>query len=1090
MGNKKRIAFIPLIFACGLILSACNNTPAPEKYTITWMNYDGTVLEVDEEVEKDVVPTYDGATPTKASDAQFSYTFVGWSPEVAAATQDVTYVAYFSSTTNKYTVTWKNSDGTVLETDANVPYGTVPSYDGAAPTKAGDEESPLYRFLGWDKKIEAIKGDTVFTAVYQNYLKELVVEDFENIADNASLKEAGWVALGYDNTSKTWTEETAATVSLGSRSEEGKKSARFDAWENGVGYKIAGPINKAAFTGSVNALKFRLMIPSINTVKVILHMEAVEISGQSVVPTFTYTLAVKSSEYVEYTIPLNDAKWDLWGLGEGKSIVTAAEMVGLHVDDIAAHLTKIEFFAQGNDGNGWPYVAFLDSVKFVTIPEVEFAEKETINQYNRYTGKTASGNIVRLDIGEAGAATAKVLDLATPVTVEGKVEISGKEITFTSNDEGATLVYKGELENAAKSVKFVSADGALKTTIGEMGLVAVQVVNNFEQYDKDGQAYCQKYSDKEARSGMRGDFYSEYYSGSGSAPWGGNNWSLLGGEGDQAKLKTGEDAHGGTKYGCFKNSAGVAMRYMQWGLFDGTSEQNSFRGSKLSFWIKTKDRVPSIVVRMYSTNKPTLAKIDERVKKITIKNSATVKDWTHYELELNPKLIYYGFMISLEKNQLQDSYLYVDDIEVYGENPYATYVAPETPKALELKQSAYYVAQINGLINCMISIGSEDNATIQVPGLSLSASGKYAIENDVVTFTFTSVGLIYKATLSKDVKTLTFKEVSGEGAYNNYFKNLNFQALDMADKNAPYSADGKMYYQSNKDDTNVSGARGAYYCEYYSNNASNSSPIGGSKWTLMGGEGNQVQLNKTTSINGISSIKMKFSTAGAMRYIQWGLFNGTAEAHKNVNKFAIYLMNPNAYEVNNIKIRVYSVQQINQGNVNSASAYVEKVFKLDASQSWTQFVIDLDASKTYYGYSILLDYKANTGFINTDFAYFYNEDTNPMLSFYAPKDLELKGTITAGEASLKFAGNGKALLTIAALQMENKEVSYEMSMAYPDQKMVISVLVAADTYAKITGTYSINAVGIVTFKVTEVDDALSTAVNVGAKLTFTPAGLQ
>lgn len=61
-------------------------------YTITWKNGD-VVLETDT-VEKGEIPEYNGETPIKAG-----HTFIGWMPEVKAATADTTYVAQFKEDT-------------------------------------------------------------------------------------------------------------------------------------------------------------------------------------------------------------------------------------------------------------------------------------------------------------------------------------------------------------------------------------------------------------------------------------------------------------------------------------------------------------------------------------------------------------------------------------------------------------------------------------------------------------------------------------------------------------------------------------------------------------------------------------------------------------------------------------------------------------------------------------------------------------------------------------------------------------------------------------------------------------------------------
>ncbi|MBE6773758.1 MAG: hypothetical protein E7544_05990 [Ruminococcaceae bacterium] len=95
------------------------------KYTVTWKNEDGTVLETDTNVEYGTTPTYDGETPTKPADAQYTYTFKGWSPEVTEVTGDVTYTAVYEKTQNSFTVTWKFADGT--EKTESYAYGATPT---------------------------------------------------------------------------------------------------------------------------------------------------------------------------------------------------------------------------------------------------------------------------------------------------------------------------------------------------------------------------------------------------------------------------------------------------------------------------------------------------------------------------------------------------------------------------------------------------------------------------------------------------------------------------------------------------------------------------------------------------------------------------------------------------------------------------------------------------------------------------------------------------------------------------------------------------------------------------------------------------
>ena len=159
-------------------------------HTVTWKSQDGnTTLETDNNVEYNTKPSFDQADPTKADDAQYTYTFVGWATEanketgtleadLPPVTDDVTYYAAFSKTARTYTVTWMPQDGqgNAYETDTGVAYNASPSYDSEVPTKAADAEH-TYTFVGWatsanqetgtlEANLPAVTADVTYYAAF------------------------------------------------------------------------------------------------------------------------------------------------------------------------------------------------------------------------------------------------------------------------------------------------------------------------------------------------------------------------------------------------------------------------------------------------------------------------------------------------------------------------------------------------------------------------------------------------------------------------------------------------------------------------------------------------------------------------------------------------------------------------------------------------------------------------------------------------------------------------------------------------------------------------------------------------------------
>ena len=115
------------------------------------------------------------ATATDAT-AQYTYGFTGFTsvsdiPETITANTAIT--ANFTRTTNQYTVTFENYDGTELQSGL-VNYGVTPAYSGSTPTKAATAQY-TYTFDGWTPAITSVTGAATYTATYTETVNQYTV---------------------------------------------------------------------------------------------------------------------------------------------------------------------------------------------------------------------------------------------------------------------------------------------------------------------------------------------------------------------------------------------------------------------------------------------------------------------------------------------------------------------------------------------------------------------------------------------------------------------------------------------------------------------------------------------------------------------------------------------------------------------------------------------------------------------------------------------------------------------------------------------------------------------------------------------------
>ncbi len=181
-------------------------------FTIVFVNADGSEI-ARREILKHSEIVYDGETPINRGDAQYGYTFVGWSaekdgePAALSADADMSVYAIYDRYVKSYTVVFSDDDGELER--KTLEYGAQIEYTGA--TLGGGTGNIISEFVCWNDgtgeiaDLPTVTGDANYTAVYRMaFNPDLGGEDYPYMFDKRSemifLSEC--VDSGYDTTGK------------------------------------------------------------------------------------------------------------------------------------------------------------------------------------------------------------------------------------------------------------------------------------------------------------------------------------------------------------------------------------------------------------------------------------------------------------------------------------------------------------------------------------------------------------------------------------------------------------------------------------------------------------------------------------------------------------------------------------------------------------------------------------------------------------------------------------------------------------------------------------------------------------------------
>lgn len=435
-----------------------------KQYTITFV-VEGEETEVP--VRHGDIPVYPDGIPQKASTEQYVYSFSGWRPNLAPASEDTTYVAKFMPKKREYYILWQDYDNRALASEY-VPYGDTPVYKGEKPENRYTP-TKVYVFTGWDPAPTAVTGNATYKAVYGQYDRQYTVR---------------WMSEGelLDEELYAFGDMPIYTGSTPVKSPSEKEKYEFSGWDPDVAAVSGDATYTATFTAIPNYVGLTAVYDDSKEVSTDTSL------GELALSVFARygdgSLSGALAYPADYGLQIANPSADEWtpGVDNTVSVIGRGDYEGLSTSfDVTVADSPILLTAEYDDSTPVSKDTPLGDLAVVVKAGYESGKwSDALERSKDYSmvvtaptaGSLLSGVTNTVTVTGLGIYAGLTTTFYVTATSEEPVDPEEPTLLALQEDDGETTVQIGE-ENASKlndALKAVGAGGTVKLKTGNYPL--------------------------------------------------------------------------------------------------------------------------------------------------------------------------------------------------------------------------------------------------------------------------------------------------------------------------------------------------------------------------------------------------------------------------------------------------------------------------------------------------------------------------------------------------------------------------------------------------------------------------------------------